>query len=250
MATKVYLSIITPVLNGADSISKTIEDCQSIFKNSHIKYEHIIVEGVSTDNTTQVLNSFKHIRRIKQTSNNGIYTAMNEGIINSKGKFLLMLNSGDTPTKELIQLLNKPLSNNTVYHGQCNQVDSNYNLVKVERKPPFLIKHPLRMPVCHQSVILPKEFHIRFGLYNTEFKYSSDYEFFAKLLKNKIPFENVNLILSNMPIGGLSDRMSTFKRRQYENFIIRKRYMGLSKAIIISSYKIMSELMRRLILKR
>ena len=56
------LSIITPVLNGEKFIEKNIISIQEL----SIPFEHIIVDGGSTDGTIDILKKFKHISVVNQ----------------------------------------------------------------------------------------------------------------------------------------------------------------------------------------
>ena len=62
------LSIITPVYNGSVFIEQTIK---SILK-LNIEYEHIIVDGGSTDGTLDVVKKYSHIKLIHQTDDEGM----------------------------------------------------------------------------------------------------------------------------------------------------------------------------------
>ena len=56
MKKKIYFSIITPVLNGEKHIKRNIDSLKNqTFKN----YEHIIIDGKSTDKTLQIIKKNK-----------------------------------------------------------------------------------------------------------------------------------------------------------------------------------------------
>ena len=56
----IYFSIITVVKNG----EKYIYDCLNSLNNQNYrKYEHIIIDGGSTDNTLKIINKFKKIKK-------------------------------------------------------------------------------------------------------------------------------------------------------------------------------------------
>lgn len=59
-------------------------------------FEWIIIDGGSTDGSIALIE--KHKEKIDfwiSESDRGIYNAMNKGILNATGKYLLFLNSGD-----------------------------------------------------------------------------------------------------------------------------------------------------------
>ncbi len=90
------LSIITINFNNAAGLQKTME---SVLSQSSNKFEYIVVDGGSTDGSIEIINRFINtgVRQFKCISeqDNGIYHAMNKGIIAAKGEYCQFLNSGD-----------------------------------------------------------------------------------------------------------------------------------------------------------
>ena len=86
-------SIITPVLNNKNGLLKTIK---SIKKQNLENYEHIVIDGGSTDGTLEVIKNEKHITKWISEKDEGIYDAINKGLKISEGKYINTINSGDT----------------------------------------------------------------------------------------------------------------------------------------------------------
>ena len=87
------LSVITVVRNGAETISHTID---SVRKQRDAHFEHIIVDGASTDQTLDIirLNQHERLRWISEPDR-GIYDAMNKGIAMAHGEWILFLGADD-----------------------------------------------------------------------------------------------------------------------------------------------------------
>jgi glycosyltransferase involved in cell wall biosynthesis len=85
------LSIITPTLNRARYLGEAIE---SVCAQGFADFEHIIVDGGSTDDTPAVLARHPHLRVIREPDK-GLYDAMNKGLRAARGKFVGILNSDD-----------------------------------------------------------------------------------------------------------------------------------------------------------
>lgn len=96
MEMDVKISIITPVYNGEDYIEETI---LSILTNSPKKYwsEYIVINDGSTDQTSAILNRFREYPnfRIIDQENSGEYVAVNNGLKEAKGDFILVVNADD-----------------------------------------------------------------------------------------------------------------------------------------------------------
>lgn len=85
------LSIITACLNRTDFIETAI---RSVLDQNYHPFEHIIIDGGSTDGTLEILKRYPHLRVISEPDN-GVYDAMNKGIHMAKGEIIGLLNSDD-----------------------------------------------------------------------------------------------------------------------------------------------------------
>jgi glycosyltransferase involved in cell wall biosynthesis len=85
------LSIVTPCLNRAATIGAAIE---SVLAQGHPSFEHIIVDGGSTDGTAEVLARYPHLRVIREADRN-LYDAINKGLRAVRGGIVGLLNSDD-----------------------------------------------------------------------------------------------------------------------------------------------------------
>jgi glycosyltransferase involved in cell wall biosynthesis len=88
------ITIVTPTLNRADHLPMAIE---SVLQQGHDDVEHILVDGMSTDNTMEVLALYPHLRVI-QEPDTGLYDALNKGIRAATGAIIGHLNSDDRYT--------------------------------------------------------------------------------------------------------------------------------------------------------
>lgn len=86
-------SIITVTYNAEDTVGRTID---SVDSQTFSDYEHLIVDGASSDKTLAIISERTNPRRsVVSERDKGIYDAMNKGISNTKGKYLIFLNAGD-----------------------------------------------------------------------------------------------------------------------------------------------------------
>jgi glycosyltransferase involved in cell wall biosynthesis len=84
-------SIITPTLNQKATIEETI---QSVAAQNYPRFEHIVVDGGSTDGTLDVLGKYPRLRWISEPDR-GQSDAINKGIAMSSGEIVAYLNSDD-----------------------------------------------------------------------------------------------------------------------------------------------------------
>ncbi len=101
------VSIVCVLLNAAGPARPLLE---SIVANSDDNCELIVIDGGSTDGTTEVIEEFaSHIDYWISEPDRGLYHAMNKGIAAARGEYILHVNAGDTllhiPTAELRECL-------------------------------------------------------------------------------------------------------------------------------------------------
>lgn len=96
-----FVSILTNTYNRADLIHRCIE---SIQKQTYQNYEHIIVDGNSTDNTEDVVKAYNdpHIVYIK-LNERGPEKQMRAGSAIAKGKYITFLDDDDEYLPEKLE---------------------------------------------------------------------------------------------------------------------------------------------------
>ena len=91
-----FLSVIMCVYNGAKYLEQAVN---SILCQTYTKFEFIIVNDGSIDETNGILNAYlkkdKRIVVIQNENNIGIARSLNVGIKRSKGKFIVRMDSDD-----------------------------------------------------------------------------------------------------------------------------------------------------------
>ena len=103
--TQPLLSIITVVYNNDRYIEETLK---SLYSQKFENYEHIIVDGGSTDETLKIIKKYENkIDYWASKKDRGIYDAFNIGMSLAKGKYIGFLNSDDIYTENALLLLNK-----------------------------------------------------------------------------------------------------------------------------------------------
>lgn len=95
------ISVILPVFNGEKYIKKSIE---SVLNQSFNDFELIIVNDGSTDSTSNIIQEFNDTRiKIINQTNQGPGKARNNALDESKGDYILFLDSDDWFTDDAFQ---------------------------------------------------------------------------------------------------------------------------------------------------
>lgn len=86
-----FFSVVTPCLNRAATIGAAVE---SVLAQGHCSFEHIVVDGGSTDGTLEVLARHLHLRVVSGPDRN-LFDAINKGLRLARGEAVGLLNSDD-----------------------------------------------------------------------------------------------------------------------------------------------------------
>ena len=204
MNKNIYFSIIIVSLNTKEKLRNTLESVykQKIYPKN---YEIIVVDGMSIDGTQEeILNKKNKIDKLIIEKDAGIYDAMNKGIKYANGEWIIFLNSGDLFYKNNIlkKIYSYKLSENDVIYGDTivNNKEFKY---KINGK--LFNKNSINIPFCHQSSFVKSHLLKKYN-FDLEYKICSDFDFFIKIKKKKKIFKKVNLIISTIEAGGLSDK--------------------------------------------
>lgn len=195
------LSVITINLNNKEGLRKTIE---SIVNQTFTDYEYIIIDGGSTDGSVEIIKEFadKIIFWISE-SDNGIYDAMNKGILKAKGEWIGIINSGDWYERGAFEIINGAIityPNIQIIHG-CLRVWKNEQIFKIQGvQSSFLPQGMIEHPTC----FVKRDVYQELGVFSLTYKVSSDYEFMVRAYTKNKRFHFIDKILANYTLGGIS----------------------------------------------
>ena len=205
------ISIITPTFNSSKTINDTLASIQS---QSYKNIEHIIIDGMSIDDTLEICRRESPSSIIISEPDNGIYDAMNKGINIASGDIIAILNSDDFYDNQFVieRVVESFNSNNSLdfIYGNLIYISSKDKNIKVrEWVSESYYKNffeDSKVPP-HPTLFLKKEIYKKVGLFNLQYKLASDYDFMFRLFKlynfNSLHI-NSNLVM--MRLGGATSK--------------------------------------------
>jgi glycosyltransferase involved in cell wall biosynthesis len=220
---KPLFTIITATYNADKFLESTIESIKSqTFKS----FEWIIIDGRSTDKTTDIINNNISIFDLYiSEDDDGIYDAWNKGIAHSNGEWITFIGAGDQLKSDALEKYSKLILRCDKKSGY-NFISSKAAVVDVNEKNQKIIGKKFDasefikfMSISHVGSMHHRSLFRKFGLYSKKFKLSSDYEF---LLRCKDSIEP--LFLNEITVKMLSGGMSNSYKSIYETYIIQKKY--------------------------
>lgn len=227
-------SIITVTYNAADTVGRTLD---SVASQTCRLYEHIIVDGLSTDGTMAAVASAPgaDLRRVLSERDTGLYDAMNKGLGMARGDYLIFLNAGDKfHSSETLQLLADKIMDNDypgIVYGQTDLVDDAGRRIGPRHlEAPRQLKYTdfaNGMLVCHQAFVVLRRLA---SSYSLKYRFSADYDWCIRCLQHS----RRNVYAGGVLIDYLAEGMTTANRRKslIERFRIMSYYYGFWPTLI------------------
>lgn len=227
------ISVITITYNAAGVLPPTLKSLRAqTFRN----FEHIIVDGASSDDTLAVARAQGlPDARIVSEPDGGLYDAMNKGMAMARGKYLLFLNAGDA----LAQASTLADYARAAEEADADIVYGDTMIVAPDGKiigprhhsaPEVLTFKSFAkgMLICHQAFMMRRSLAPRYDL---SYRFSADYDWCVRCISLTTPAKCVNLhrVAIHYLSDGLTDRNKIASLR--ERFRIMQRHYGTLKAL-------------------
>ena len=217
---KPLLSIITVVLNQEKYLAQTI---RSILSQKFKDYEYIVIDGGSTDNTINIIKKYSNkISYWVSQKDKGLYYAFNKGMQLSTGKYIGIINSDDVYTKNAFKIISKYIFNNPKKDFFFGSVKKHWGILHGYR--PKKIKFSWGFYSSHSTGFFIKTNSAKkIGLYNTNYKYHADYDFFYRMIvKEKMDgmATKKNEVVGIFRRGGFSSKIH-YRKLFIEELLIR-----------------------------
>lgn len=217
-------SIITITYNASEHLEKTI---QSVLNQSDDLIQYLIIDGGSTDGTIDIIKKYEAELQWISEPDKGLYDAMNKGLSLANEDYVWFINAGDILkegiVKELATLIKQKRSD--IIYGETDLIDEKGIILGARRlkTPKSLTWKSFRMGmlVCHQAFIVKREISPN---YNLKYRFSADYDWCIRCMKQTNSILNSNLRLVNY----LNEGMTTANRKESlkERYKIMCTYYG------------------------
>lgn len=223
------ISIITVSFNSSPTIRDTIE---SVLNQTYSNIEYIVVDGLSTDNTVDIVKEYepKFRNRIHWISekDSGLYDAMNKGIQMATGDVIGIINSDDLfcdkfAIEKVMQIFKENESLDSVYADlfYVAQEDTSKIVRRwiTGRQKQFKYGwHP-----AHPTLYIKKEVYNKYGLFNLNYKLAADFEIMIRFLeKYCISTYYLQEAFVKMRLGGATNK--SFKNIYNQNIECLKAF--------------------------
>ncbi len=201
-----FISIIIPTFNRASFLRSSIN---SILNQTYQKFEIIVVDDGSTDNTKEVIKEFPQIRYFYQ-KNAGVSQARNLGIKKAKYEYIAFLDSDDEWKKDKLEIqiaFHKQNPNILISHTDETWIRNGKEIKKknYQSKPQgFCFLENLNFcKIGTSTVLLKKSLLENIGYFDEDLKICEDYDLWLRIsLENEIGYINQELVIKNAGHNG------------------------------------------------
>lgn len=244
MPLDIILSIVTVVRNDSYRLNKTINSLKYYYDDD--RFEHVIVDGGSNDETLDILDNVNRHSNVKALSeaDQGIYDGMNKGIARASGKYILFLNCGDEMCAAPFQLASWCAkfigASIDIAFFPCLVVDESHISTLLPRSP-----NKYMTPTSHQAMLFSREYLLK-NKFEINYKIAGDFDLYLRADKNNLLIIRGDNILTSIERDGFASENPILAYREYikiastrlhglEKFFVLMRI--ISKAIIIIFFK-------------
>ena len=192
-------SVITINYNDKDGLKRTIN---SIVNQTHLDYEFIIIDGGSTDGSIKVIQEYEnHITYWISEKDKGIYHAMNKGVAQAHGDYLIFMNSGDcfhsSEALESVTEYQEDIICGKMIKGESIWPSGHF-------KPTISLVDLMRGSLPHQAMFIKRELLVKHP-YDENYKILSDWKFCIEtIVFDNCSFRNIDTIVADYDTSGIS----------------------------------------------
>lgn len=215
------ISIITVNLNNQSGLERT---ARSVVEQTALGFvEWIIIDGGSNDESVDVIHKYKDdVAYWVSERDHGIYNAMNKGVAQAHGEYVLFLNSGD-------ELAGKDVIEKFIYsdvYGRFDYCLGASNMIKDDRIE--WVRRPdeevsafslINNIAAHQSEFIKRE---RFSTikYDETYKIAADMKLlFDDVVMRSASYVALNYVVSNFYMDGISSCLHSLRKDENERYL-------------------------------
>jgi glycosyltransferase involved in cell wall biosynthesis len=214
------ISVVIVCLNAQAFIREALD---SVLGQSFDDYELIVVDGGSSDGTTDILREYEtaFAGRLRWVSgpDEGLYDAMNKGLRLARGRYVVYLGADDRLASGALA----GVADAVRVHDGPDIVAGATRVFGGAREwiqPPMAFasdRMPKRAPAVHQSLYVTKESLVAVQGFETGYQVAADYDLYLKLRERGAREVMIPEVLSEFRLGGVSSSDSARTAREYRD---------------------------------
>lgn len=175
------ISIVTPCLNQGNFLKQCID---SLLTDRTTEYEHIIIDGGSTDKTLDVINNFNDLITWISEKDCGQADAVNKGFRIAQGDIFGWLNADDYYHPETLRFVNEYFENHpevVFLYGDGMVVTADGTIIGLYPTEEFLLERlAYRGIICQPTAFWRRSLWEEIGPLDISLQYAMDHDFWIR----------------------------------------------------------------------
>lgn len=197
------VTVITAVLNGADTIKVCLE---SVLRQDYPNIEHIVLDGGSSDGTVDVLQQYDDwIALWRSEPDKGIYDAWNKALLEARGEWICFLGADDefAPGAVNAYMTLAAKEPQAEYLSSKIKIVHPSGYVRILGSPWTWRKFSNSMCTMHAGTMHRRSLLDRLGPYDISYRIVADYELLLRA-RERLNTAYMPVITVKMKAGGVS----------------------------------------------
>lgn len=239
------ISVVLPVYNAEKYLDEAIK---SILNQTYTNFEFIIINDGSTDSSLEIIKKYKNQddRIILITrENRGLIASLNEGIEQSKGKFIARMDADDISLPTRFKKQVTLMENNDIDICGCHfsMINKYGKYIKTIYCPlnndSMLLYLTIASPFAHGSVMINRDFLVKHNLKYGQSKHNNteDKALWVSMYDNGARFDNINEVLFeyrefNESLSKINLRNLQKDNKNIKLELINNHYHTINEALI------------------
>jgi glycosyltransferase involved in cell wall biosynthesis len=261
----IRFTVVTITYNAEAVLQRTLD---SVLSQTYEGVEHLIIDGASKDGTLAMAEAYKqksdesaseHKVIIQSEPDHGIYDAMNKGLTQASGDYIVFMNAGDCfPEADTLEqvvhrckLTELPTAELPgVLYGDTHLVDGEGRFLRprTHRPPKQLDWRSFRkgMLVCHQA------FYARTDIaknlqFDTRYRFSADVDWCIRVMKEtermSLPLYNIGIVVANYMEEGATTK--NHKASLRERYLVMQSHYGVVQTFLLHCWFVVRSVVQR-----
>jgi len=261
----IRFSVITITFNAEAVLQRTLD---SVLCQTYEDVEHLIIDGASKDGTIAMAERYKQLSDtsdnghqviIQSEPDRGIYDAMNKGLTQASGDYIVFMNAGDAfPSADTLEqvarrcrLAELPSDERPgVLYGDTNMVDNDGHFLHLrQHRPPQQLSwrsFKKGMLVCHQA------FYARTDIaknvqYDLRYRFSADVDWCIRVMKETerlgLSLCNIGMVVANYMEEGTTTK--NHKASLRERYLVMQCHYGAVQTFLLHCWFVIRAFIRK-----
>lgn len=261
----IRFSVVTITFNAEAVLQRTLD---SVLCQTYEDVEHLIIDGASKDGTIAMAERYKQLSDtsdnghqviIQSEPDRGIYDAMNKGLTQASGDYIVFMNAGDMfPSADTLEqvarrcrLAELPSDERSgVLYGDTNMVDNDGHFLHLrQHRPPQQLSwrsFKKGMLVCHQA------FYARTDIaknvqYDLRYRFSADVDWCIRVMKETerlgLSLCNIGMVVANYMEEGTTTK--NHKASLRERYLVMQCHYGVLQTFLLHCWFVIRAFIRK-----